>query len=422
MEWEIRRTKHLMSDRSEKTRRRREDPAPDAGELPHLLKLLDDESPVVREALLRRFAAFGPSLREELDLLERPPSDQQWRALDALLATERRRELLRFWQEWIPRPSTSRKLEQALAALARYQSWSRYRVSLADLLDGLAAEFSRAHPDGDALLLARFLFREKGLTGAKGDYYHPLHSNLVHVILKKRGIPISLACVYLLVGRRLGLRVEGCNFPQHFLARAFHGRRPVLIDCFNGGEVVDPTTLLEKNPEATRIVRALLHVKATPEEIVRRVLRNLVHAYGEREMPRRARFFQGLLDRLERDARNRRNCGPIDADHLRASQPAFFSGQLVRHRRYGYRGVVVDFDLSCQADEIWYQSNPTQPDRHQPWYRVLVHQSDMVTYAAQESLDPDESRDKVEHPLVPYFFSKFEEDHYVRNQEPWPEG
>ncbi len=51
--------------------------------------------------------------------------------------------------------------------------------------------------------------------------------------------------------------------------------------------------------------------------------------------------------------------------------PLYHPGQIVRHRRYGYRGVVVDSDLTCKADEAWYQSNQTQPDRNQPWYHVL---------------------------------------------------
>ncbi len=67
--------------------------------------------------------------------------------------------------------------------------------------------------------------------------------------------------------------------------------------------------------------------------------------------------------------------------------PLYHPGQIVRHRRYGYRGVVVDSDLTCKADEAWYQSNQTQPDRNQPWYHVLVDGTSNTTYAAQTSLE-----------------------------------
>ena len=103
------------------------------------------------------------------------------------------------------------------------------------------------------------------------------------------------------------------------------------------------------------------------------------------------------------------------------SGPVFKPGQLVRHRRYGYRGVVVDRDAFCQADDEWYLKNQTQPDRNQRWYHVLVDGSSTCTYAAAENLVADSSDRPIEHPLVPHFFSDFKNGAYVRNNEPWPE-
>jgi heat shock protein HspQ len=100
--------------------------------------------------------------------------------------------------------------------------------------------------------------------------------------------------------------------------------------------------------------------------------------------------------------------------------PMFSPGQLVRHKRYGYRGVVVDYDPTCQASDEWYRSNQTQPDRNQPWYHVLVHGTSTVTYAAQTSLDADASGEPVVHPLVSAFFSGFTGEQYIRNDRPWP--
>jgi len=98
----------------------------------------------------------------------------------------------------------------------------------------------------------------------------------------------------------------------------------------------------------------------------------------------------------------------------------FEPGQLVRHRRYGYRGVVVDADASCEADDDWYQANRSHPDKNQPWYHVLVHNSMQVTYAAQSNLDVDDSAEEVTHPYVAYFFSEFRDGKYIRNDQPWP--
>lgn len=95
-------------------------------------------------------------------------------------------------------------------------------------------------------------------------------------------------------------------------------------------------------------------------------------------------------------------------------------GQLVRHRRYGYRGVVVSVDMVCQASREWYERNKTQPPREQPWYHVLVHGSPNATYAAQSSLLPDLTRRQVVHPSIERFFDRFENGMYLRNNRPWP--
>jgi heat shock protein HspQ len=100
--------------------------------------------------------------------------------------------------------------------------------------------------------------------------------------------------------------------------------------------------------------------------------------------------------------------------------PKFAPGDLVRHVRYQYRGVVVALDPKCAAGEQWYQSNQTQPDRAQPWYHVLVHESGSVTYPAESSLEPDDTAEPIIHPLLGQFFSEFADGKYHRNKTPWP--
>ena len=101
------------------------------------------------------------------------------------------------------------------------------------------------------------------------------------------------------------------------------------------------------------------------------------------------------------------------------TQPLFEPGQIVRHRRYGYRGVIVSADPRCMADAQWYMSNRTQPDQNQPWYHVLVDGAATATYAAQSNLEVDHSGDPVDHPLVGEFFDGIVDGRYQRNDRPW---
>lgn len=106
-------------------------------------------------------------------------------------------------------------------------------------------------------------------------------------------------------------------------------------------------------------------------------------------------------------------------DYFPDDLPTFAPGQIVEHRRYGYRGVVVDFDMTCHADDDWYLSNQTHPDRDQPWYHVLVHGSNATTYAAQENLAPAQDDSAVDHPLIDMFFRGFDDGRYDRNDRAW---
>ena len=99
--------------------------------------------------------------------------------------------------------------------------------------------------------------------------------------------------------------------------------------------------------------------------------------------------------------------------------PRFAPGDLVRHGRYGYRGVIVECDPCCKADMQWYITNQTQPGRKQPWYHVLVDGTGTTTYAAESSLESDPSAEPIDHPLLDYFFEEFCCGRYLRNDRPW---
>jgi len=94
----------------------------------------------------------------------------------------------------------------------------------------------------------------------------------------------------------------------------------------------------------------------------------------------------------------------------------FQAGLLVQHKLYGYRGVVVSHDPYCMAGDTWYQSNKTQPDKKQPWYHVLVHDSGgLSTYVAQSNLKVDESGEPVSHPRIGCYFEEFKSGRYILN-------
>lgn len=272
----------------------------DSRNLPFLLQLLDDSSNVVQEALMEEFAQYGPRLHQELDRLSDPPSLTQRHAIHELLSRHNRNWLRDAWAHWYEIEGDKEKLEEALSLIAEFQNGPGYGKRLHDLLDELAEAFREREGAGDAVALAQFLFMERGLKGERTDYYHPNNSNLVFVIEARRGLPISLACVYILLGRRLGLDIEGCNWPGHFFARIYDAGTMLLVDCFNEGHCIDVESFLKMQGPSRDAAQAVLATPASAEVIIARVLMNLSRAYQRMESCADSELVAELLKDLER--------------------------------------------------------------------------------------------------------------------------
>lgn len=91
----------------------------------------------------------------------------------------------------------------------------------------------------------------------------------------------------------------------------------------------------------------------------------------------------------------------------------FLVGQPIHHRLFDYRGVVVDVDPIFQGADAWYERMArSRPPKDQPWYHVLVHDSEHRTYVAERNLEPDLSGSEIKHPDVQEFFGAFQDGLY----------
>ncbi len=269
--------------------------------LSSLLKLLDDDSPAVQSAILKEILAYGARLDDELARLGSEVNEGHRGLIRDLLASYSRTHLQEQWSSWFKIENGYEKIEKALALLAEFQNGPTYPLKLKEQLDQLAHEFLDHHyAQLDPVKLADFVFKTKYFRGVSSlDYYNPAHSNLVHVIESRSGIPLSLSLIYILLGCRLGLKIDGCNFPGHFLACYDSEQGVTFVDCFNGGRFLDEAAILEMNPDLPESVRDVLKTKATPFQIVARVLHNLVRAYEETRQTENAGLMTDLLGELE---------------------------------------------------------------------------------------------------------------------------
>ncbi len=92
-------------------------------------------------------------------------------------------------------------------------------------------------------------------------------------------------------------------------------------------------------------------------------------------------------------------------------------GQLVHHRLFDYRGVVVDVDATFQGTEDWYETMArSRPPKDRPWYHVLVHDARHMTYVAERNLEPDLSGQAIRHPALGEWFDELRDGLYVRDR------
>ena len=97
------------------------------------------------------------------------------------------------------------------------------------------------------------------------------------------------------------------------------------------------------------------------------------------------------------------------------TQVKFSVGELVHHRLFDYRGVIVDVDPDFQATDEWYEMvAKSRPPKNKPWYHVLVHNSQHSTYVAEQNLETDLVLEPINHPMLEAFFARFTDGRYLR--------
>jgi regulator of sirC expression with transglutaminase-like and TPR domain len=173
-------------------------------------------------------------------------------------------------------------------------------------LDTLAERLQRRLPADASMIqklrmLNHYFYQELGFAGNVNDYYTPDNSYLDRVISTRRGIPISLAVVYMELAQQIGLDVQGISFPGHFLMKLSLQAGDIILDPFNGASLsrdeledrLEP--YLQQGPEYNDLALSMYLQSAEPREILVRMLRNLKGLFQQQEQWDR---LLGIQERL----------------------------------------------------------------------------------------------------------------------------
>jgi len=273
-----------------------------------LKTLLDDPSPPVREALEAEFGRLGKAGEVILRKIAREEAGGLKAHAEELLALltdpDPSEVLVTFIQ------SMRYELETGLFLINRVLNPELDIQAVREELDRLAQRcreirVASMNPRENLLLLNRVLFHEGGFRGNTEDYDDPLNSCLEAVLRRRKGLPILLSSVYILVGQRVGIDLEPIALPGHFLVGSFNGSEPLYVDPFERGRFRNVGELrgllLRRNisPEFYHMVPAPVG------EVLCRVCRNLVLHFEARKQARWADRFRKFVREFEETHRRR---------------------------------------------------------------------------------------------------------------------
>ena len=202
------------------------------------------------------------------------------------------------WREIAAGPESDIDLVEAALVIAAHEypglDVPAYQVRMDRIAVTLRERLRRdIGPTEAVIALNRYLFDELGFQGNALDYYDPRNSFLNEVLDRKLGIPITLALIYVEVGRRIGLALHGVSFPGHFLVKCPARDGVIVLDPHARGASLSLDDLQQRlrvlrggAAPPTDFARHML-AAAGKKDILARMLRNLKGIYLQRrDLPR----------------------------------------------------------------------------------------------------------------------------------------
>lgn len=232
-------------------------------------------------------------------------------------------------------------------------------------LDRLAATLkSRIPTDASAVQRLRalnsFFFKELGFAGNRNDYYDPDNSYLNRVLERRRGIPISLALLYMEIGQQVGLPLRGISFPGHFLVKLKVRAGDIFLDPYTGQSLsrdqLEERLGLFFDARGMEVPTDLALIpsiqESSPRDILVRMLRNLKGIYHDRKEFEKLLAVQNrLVVLLPGEATERRDRGLVyaqldcpraaveDLTHFLAEEPNSPESEEIRRTISVLRGA-----------------------------------------------------------------------------------
>ena len=264
-----------------------------------LVALLDDEDPRSLALVRSRLFDVGTAAIPYLEAAREASPPEFGARLDEMTAELRYRELKRAFlglaAERIP------DLETGAFLLSRFvrprADPGVYRIWLDRVSSAAAEDIPEDAPTSEAVKrLSTHLFQSLGFAGNETNFYDPDNSCLSRVIDTRRGIPVTLSILYLLLAKRLKLPVYGVGTPGHFLLGFREDGEAHFLDAFRSGRPLDAAAVRRMLVRNGYEFRPEYLKPCGPREILARMMRNLLSIYQKTGAVERADRLSVLVE------------------------------------------------------------------------------------------------------------------------------
>jgi regulator of sirC expression with transglutaminase-like and TPR domain len=270
--------------------------------LRNLLQLLDDDSPtiqkIIKAAILKNALSFTIDQEKYRNLL----ISDHLKQFNDLMRTLNTQLIQNSLHMLIENSHVDIDLEKAMLLISKWESPNINCNHISFKIDKMSDQISetmpkREHPLGIVDHLNNYIFNIFHFSGNSTDYYNP-HNSFLHKLLEtKKGIPISLSILFLLIARRLDIPLFGVPLPAHFILKFYQGEAEIFFDPFYQGRIYSRETCISYLQNANIENVDFILGGCRNIDIIMRVLKNLRLVYSSyEESPEKTSDIELLIE------------------------------------------------------------------------------------------------------------------------------
>jgi regulator of sirC expression with transglutaminase-like and TPR domain len=270
------------------------------GTLDALIRLLGEDDPhfqIIRQRLVEMGSPALPAL--ERCVREGAPLISE--RADQVIESIRLEALDEECQRYAEKEPCS--LEEGVFLLARFaypeMNPEIYRAEIDRMAEALRKKIQPHSSSREVIrTINNYLFNELRFSGNRENYYLPENSYINTVLETKKGIPISLSVVMLLLAERLNLPLHGIGMPGHFLVSWSDGQNEIYIDPFNGGRMMTRGEIESQLSGDEKELLGQYLRKASTRQIIARMIRNLIQIYTQKGETEKGAWLERFHKRI----------------------------------------------------------------------------------------------------------------------------